>query len=78
MATKSAFSIVGLAHKVCLTAEAQGYTPELLNALAEHPTLFGDLLKVQRGLSEIRPIEHLIDLAALPFIPKGWSVRPED
>ena len=75
MPTKSAFSIVGLAHKVCLAAEEQGYTPELLNRLAEHPTLLGDLRKVQLGFSEINPILHAIDCDADPFIPSGWSVE---
>lgn len=36
MSVESAFPAVGLAHEVCLSAEGQGYTPELLNALAEH------------------------------------------
>lgn len=76
MATKSAFSIVGLAHKVCLSAEGQGYTPELLNTLAEHVTLFRDLLQVQLGYAEIKMIEHIIDCDADPLIPaKGWKVE---
>lgn len=78
MSTKSAFSAVGLAHKVCLAAEEQGYTPELLNTLAEHPTLLGELRKVQLGLSEIKPILHTIDCDADPFLPDGWSIREED
>lgn len=77
MPTKSAFSIVGLAHKVCLAAEEQGYTPELLNTLAEHPTLLGELRKVQLGLSEIKPVLHAIDCDASPFVPNGWSVLPD-
>jgi hypothetical protein len=75
MPTKSAFSVVGLAHKVCSAAEAQGYTPELLNALAEHPTLLGELRKVQLGLSEIKPILHAIDCNAYPFVPDGWTME---
>ncbi len=75
MSTKSAFSIVGLAHKLCLTAEQQGYTPELLNALAEHPTLLGELRKVQLGFSEIKPILHAINCDASPFVPDGWKVE---
>jgi hypothetical protein len=75
MATKSAFSSVGLAHKLCLAAEGQGYTPELLNALAEHQTLLGELRKVQLGLSEIKPIAHAIDCDADPFIPDDWEVE---
>jgi hypothetical protein len=69
MSVKSAFSAVGLAHKVCLAAEDQGYTPELLNALAEHPSLFQQLLQVQRGYAVFTQIEHVIDLDAAPFNP---------
>jgi hypothetical protein len=75
MPTKSAFSIVGLAHKVCLAAEEQGYDPELLNALAENPTLLGQMLQVQRGFAEVKTIEHVIDLDADPFVPDGWKVE---
>ena len=75
MPTKSAFSIVGLAHKVCLAAEEQGYTPELLNALAETPALFSQMLKVQLGYAEVKPREHVIDLDADPFVPNNWKVE---
>lgn len=74
MPTKSAFSVVGLAHKVCLAAEEQGWTPEMLNALAEHPTRLGEFRSVHVGLSEIKPLAHLINCDADPFIPAGWSV----
>ena len=36
MAAKSEFSVLGLFHKLALAAEKQGYTPELLNQLAEN------------------------------------------
>lgn len=75
MTTRSAFSVVGLAHKVCLSAEAQGYTPELLNALAEHPVLFQQLLQVQHGYATITAVEHVIDCDANPFIPDGYEVE---
>src|SRR3989344_805093 len=75
MPTKSAFSAVGLAHKVCLAAEEHGYTPELLNTLAERPTLLGEFRKVQLGLSEIKPIQHAINCDADPLIPSGWRVE---
>src|SRR3989338_6119858 len=75
MSAKSAFSAVGLAHKVCLAAEEQGYTPELLNILAEHPTLLGELRKVQLGLSEIKLIPHAINCDADPFTPNGYCVE---
>ena len=77
MPAKSAFSVLGLAHKMCLAAEEQGYTPELINTLAEHPTLLRDMLQVQLGLAEITYPEHIINCAADPFVPKGWSIAPE-
>src|SRR3989344_6270252 len=75
METKSEFSILGLAHKICLAAENQGYNPQRLNDLAEHPDLFRRFLQVQLCLAEIKPIEHLIDLDANPFTPSGWRVE---
>lgn len=75
MTTKSAFSVVGLAHKVCLSAEEQGYTPEPLNSLAENSDLFRQLLQVQRGYAEMKLIKHVIDCDANPFVPDGWKVE---
>lgn len=75
MTTKSAFSVVGLAHKVCLAAEEQGYTPELMNALAEHPNLFRQMLQVQFGYAEVKILEHIINCDADPFVPEGWRVE---
>lgn len=69
MATKSEFSLLGLAHKFCLAAEAQGYTPEFLNDLAEKPKLLAGMYDVQRGLSEIRRIEHVFDRSKTPRFP---------
>ncbi len=74
MAAKSAFSIVGLAHKLCLAFEAQGFTPELLNALAESPHILAELRNVQRGYSEIKPITYVIDCDAKPFVPDELEV----
>ena len=75
MPTKSAFSAVGLAHKVCLAAEEQGWTPERLNALAENSTLFSQMLQVQLGFAEVKLVEHIIDLDADPFTPGGWKAE---
>ena len=75
MSTKSAFSVVGLTHKFCLAAEEQGYTPELLNALAERPDLLRQMLQVQLGYAKFKQIEHLIDCNADPFVPDGWKVE---
>ena len=73
--SKSAFSIVGLVHKLLLAAEEQGYTPELINTLAEKPELFKQLLQVQQGHAEFKQIEHIINCDANPFIPNGWEVE---
>jgi hypothetical protein len=74
MSTKSEFSIVGLAHKFLLAAEAQGYTPELLNELAENQRLLRGMLNVQLGRATISYRVFNIDCSADPFIPKGWEV----
>jgi hypothetical protein len=74
--TKSEFSVVGLAHKVCLAAEAQGYNPELLNALAEHPSLFGQLLEVQQGRANIVPFEKKPEPILDTLIRVDRSIRP--
>ena len=73
MATKSEFSVVGLVHKVCLSAEKQGYTPDLLNALAEDPNLFTQLLEVQRGNAEIKPFDfwRTVEDLAIPIPALG-------
>ena len=77
MVTKSAFSVVGLAHKMCLAAERQGYTPDLLNTLAEHPTLLGDMLKVQLGCASIVVIKRLrhVGTISLPAFRKNHDSR---
>lgn len=74
--TKSEFSVVGLAHKVCLAAEAQGYNPELLNALAEHPSLFRQLLEVQQGRANIVPFEKKPEPVLDTLIRVSRSIRP--
>lgn len=74
--TKSEFSVVGLAHKVCLAAEVQGYNPELLNALAEHPTLFGQLLEVQQGRANIVSFEKKPEPVLDTLIRVDRSIRP--
>lgn len=53
----SAFSVVGLAHKLFLAGETQGHTPETFNKLAENPTLLGDILNVLEGRACIVPID---------------------
>ncbi len=78
MPTKSEFSVLGLAHKLFLAAEAEGYTSEMLNALAENPSLLAGMRSVQLGLANIKPILHAVDCDASPFVPDGWSVLPDE
>ncbi len=54
----SEFSIVGLAHKFLLAAEEQGYTPAMINELAENKELLKNFFEVQSGRFEIKPKEH--------------------
>ncbi len=64
---KSEFSVVGLAHKLLLAAEAQGHTAASLNLLAEDPKLLADICAVQEGTALIIPIETVSELP--PFAP---------
>ncbi|MHB8860615.1 MAG: hypothetical protein ACYC48_02675 [Minisyncoccota bacterium] len=75
MSTKSEFSVIGLAHKLFLVAEEQGYTPELINALAEKPDLLKHLLQVQLGYAEFKQVEHVIDCDVDPFVPNGSTIK---
>ena len=74
MPTKSAFSVVGLAHKLFLAAEAEGIL-EMLNALAESPSLLAGMRSVQRSCRHqaITPRHRLHDSPV--FIPDGLE-RP--
>ncbi|MEK7630019.1 MAG: hypothetical protein AAB432_01375 [Patescibacteria group bacterium] len=40
----------------------------------EHLTLL-DFFNVLRGIAEIKPIPHVIDCDANPFVPDGWKVE---
>lgn len=53
MTTKSAFSILGLLHQLCLEAERQGHTPTTLNLLKEDPQLLAGVLAVIEGKAKI-------------------------
>lgn len=74
MPAKSAFSVVGLASKFCLTAEAQGLTPELLNALAEDPKALSSMLLIQQGLASIHLGQDVIDCDENPRTPEDMGV----
>jgi len=64
---------VGQANELKLAFRRGNWTNEEIKTLSE-----GDmLLKVREvllGRAEIKPVAHLIDLDAPPYIPNGWSV----
>lgn len=51
-----------------------GYNNAEIKLLSEGDTL-AKVRNVLRGLAEIKPVEHAIDLSADPFLPSGWSVE---
>lgn len=71
---RSDFS-VGVAAKFCgAWCDAGGTTTEL-NSFAENNGQLQSVLSVIRGFSEIKVVEHMIDLDADPFVPEGWKVE---
>ena len=50
------------------------WTPKLVYELCQGDRL-GKVREVILGFAEIKPIEHLIDCDADPFVPNGWSVQ---
>ncbi len=65
---------VGLALDLKMAFRRNGWSEAEIKKLTE-----GDALRNVRGVllghAEIKPIEHLIDCDANPFIPAGWSVE---
>lgn len=74
MATPSDIS-VGLAHELSITATKVGWEPKDFSDLAHSENKARQVLSYLRGFSEMRPIPHLIDCDAAPFIPDGWQVE---
>lgn len=65
---------VSQAHELKMAFRRNGWTNADIKALSEGNFL-ADVLKLMNGQLEIKPIEHLIDCDAVPFIPNGWSVE---
>lgn len=53
------------------------WTNEGIKAFCERKSFGGQVLDVLLGFAEIKPIEHLINLDADPFVPNGWRVAEE-
>ncbi len=73
MTTKSAFSVLGLAHKFGLAWEKSGGSVEELNALAEDGEKLKQALSVLRGAATACPV--LLDCGIAPYVPDGWTVE---
>lgn len=75
MSDKFTFSSAGIVHEIELAMDrVGGWNNALAKELCKGNT-FGLVRDVLLGLAEIKPIEHLVDSDADPFIPKGWSVE---
>ncbi len=61
MPAKSEFSAVRLMGKFCLAAERQGFTPKLLNDLAQNHSLLRKVRLIQSGLGKIDIGSYIVD-----------------
>jgi hypothetical protein len=46
----------------------------VLAVVRDRPDLVKKFIKVAHGICEVRPVSHVIDLDADPYVPEGWSV----
>lgn len=74
MSEKELMLDVGQANELKLAFRRNGWTNTDIKALSESNFL-SEVLKVMKGYSEIKPIDHLIDCDTNPFIPDGWSLE---
>lgn len=74
MSTKSEFSVVGLAHKLLLAMERKGFSPAMINELAERPNLLRDLRHLQLGEASVQMLRYIVNGDADPTMPElGWE-----
>jgi len=64
---------VSQAAELKLAFRRNGWNNAEIKTLSEGDIL-ADVLKIIKGLAEIKMLEHLIDCDALPFVPDGWSI----
>lgn len=57
------------------TAAKAGFNEDDFKKLGDNEDLMRQLHQVVRGYAEVKPIEHLVDLDADPFVPGGWKVE---
>jgi hypothetical protein len=68
----------GLAHELGMTAAKAGWELSDFSSLADSEEKCRQVLSFLRGHAEIQIREHFIYCDATPFIPKGWSVLPDE
>jgi len=67
---------VGQANEIKLALRREGgWTNEEIKALCERRGLLSHVREVLLGRAEIKPVEHVIDLDADPYVPNNWSVE---
>jgi hypothetical protein len=54
--------------------DVAGFTPDHITKLRQYKEL-AKIKDVLDGYAEIKPIEHLINCDANPFVPRGWKVE---
>jgi len=64
---------VGQMNQLGDALETAGFSADEVTKLRTFPGL-ADIRRVLLGQAEIKPVEHLIDLDAAPFVPEGWQV----
>ena len=67
----------GAGHQLAITAAKAGWELTDFTSLTQSEDKCRQVLTYLRGLSEIRPIEHLIDFDKAPSVPEGWMIVPD-
>ncbi len=68
---------VGHMNQLADSLEKAGFTSDDVTKLKQYDNLAG-IRALLYGHAKLEIIEHIIDLDTKPFIPEGWSVKPED
>jgi len=69
---------VGAAHQLEKTLRKAGWENEDVTRMTQSVELSEQIRAVLRGHAKIEIITHLIDCDAKPYLPEGWSIKPED
>jgi len=66
---------VGQANEFKLACRREGLDNEDIKILCEQKGLLAQIKGTLRGIYEIKPVEHAVDLGADPYLPDGWKVE---